>query len=291
MIEKLTPEQEALFPVYIEKGIKVGTDTSCFTQEEAEKIVNDIYTVILEKPIPEDGVKVFDSPKAVWAYVCEVVGKKMDFVWPYFSGSFDSFIFANYDFFIDELKAEVDEKILHKYNVWKKQLQLGPIFPFDDICLVSQKPVEIHFKDKKLHNETGPAIKYNDGFCVYALNGVRVTKELVETPWDALDPNIMLKERNAEVRREIVRKIGIERVIEKLGAEVIDKDKKQVAGVEHEYELLLFDIGNDNKCPYLKMINPSIGTYHIEGVHPDCKTVSDALAWRNGTKDMPSQLT
>ena len=32
-------------------------------------------------------------------------------------------------------------------------------------------------------------------------------------------------------------------------------------------------------------------TYHIEGVHPDCHTVAQALNWRNGTEVRPDVLT
>ena len=123
------------------------------------------------------------------------------------------------------------------------------------------------------------------------LNGVKVPKEIVLTNWDKLDPKMVLTEKNVEIRREIVRKIGMERIIEKLGAKVIDKNVKTIDGINHEYELLMVDIGFGKKCPYLKMINPSIGTYHVEGVHPDCKTVNDALEWRNGTKETPEILT
>jgi hypothetical protein len=108
-------------------------------------------------------------------------------------------------------------------------------------------------------------------------------KEYVETPWDKLDPKLIIKETNAEVRRELVRKIGIERVVEKLGAKVLDK--------KGDYELIMLDIGDNNLRPYLKMKNPSIGVYHIEGVQPGCKTVDDALNFRNGTKEKPVILT
>lgn len=108
-------------------------------------------------------------------------------------------------------------------------------------------------------------------------------KEYAVTPWDKLDPHCVLKETNAEVRRELVRKIGIERVVEKLGAEVVDK--------EEGYELLLLDIGDGNKRPYLKMINPSTGTYHIEGVPPGTETVKAAITWRNQTDEKPTSIS
>lgn len=127
--------------------------------------------------------------------------------------------------------------------------------------------------NNKLHNEKGPAVYWpNTGEEYYFLNGVKVSKEIVMTPTEKLDAQLIVKENNAEVRREIVRKIGIERVCYKLGAECIDK--------MGDYELLALNLGDGRKRPYLKMRNPSIHVYHIEGVHPDCKTVAEALHFR-----------
>jgi len=132
------------------------------------------------------------------------------------------------------------------------------IIPYKGIAFISEKPIAIHWKNQRLHNEKGLAVEYSDGYGLYSLNGVRVPKEIVMTPAEQLDPTLILKEKNAEVRREIVRKIGVERVCQKLGAKVIDK--------EGDYELLNLDLGENRIRPYLKMKNPSIGVYHIEGV-------------------------
>jgi hypothetical protein len=39
--------------------------------------------------------------------------------------------------------------------------------------------------------------------------------------------------------------------------------------------------GATGEWPYLLMLNPSISTYHMECVDKSCKTVEQALAWRN----------
>jgi hypothetical protein len=57
------------------------------------------------------------------------------------------------------------------------------------------------------------------------------------------------------------------------------------------YELLILNMGDGRRRPYLKMKNPSIKTWHIEGVAPEIKTVKEALAWRNGTDEAPEVLT
>lgn len=139
-------------------------------------------------------------------------------------------------------------------------------------------------KEGQLHSEHGPAVRWPGGQEEYfVLNGVHVPREIVETPASELNPALILRERNAEVRREIVRKIGIERVCEGLQARCIDS--------QGDYELLLLNLQDGRSRPYLKMKNPSIGVYHIEGVFPGCETVAQALAWRNQSDVPPSVLT
>ena len=149
-------------------------------------------------------------------------------------------------------------------------------YSFDKICFISDRPKEIHKKGIQLHNESGPTLSYRDGYALWFLNGVDVGEKIVMTPFDKLDPSLILKEKNAEVRRELVRKIGIERVCEKLGAQCIDR--------QGNYELLLLDLNDGRTRPYLKMLNPSIGIYHIEGVATECRTVEQALNFRKPQK-------
>ena len=71
----------------------------------------------------------------------------------------------------------------------------------------------------------------------------------------------------------MVQRVGIERVCQLFEAECVD--------TQEDYALLLLDLGDGRKRPYLKMRNPSIGVYHIEGVAPNIRTVQAALNWRN----------
>jgi hypothetical protein len=280
MIEKLTDEQLKSTKTYYEKWIKIGFNTDRFNLNEATPIIHNIYREIL-KQSPPNQIKIFDSPFLLWKYVQEEIGVKISFLYPYFAGSFDASVFSFYDFMFN-IGVKIDNNLMKKYRIWESTIKLGLIYTFDDVCLITQKPSKIVRKNEIIHCDNGPAIEYADGFCVYMLNGVRVPKEYVITPWNELNPQLVVKETNAEVRRELVRKIGIERVIEKLGADVIDKNG--------EYELLSLNIGS-SKRPYLKMKNPSIGVYHIEGVPPNTKTVKDALIFRNGTDEKPIVLT
>ncbi len=164
------------------------------------------------------------------------------------------------------------DKDITKYFEFQKNI--GYVFYYKDICFISERPVEIHKKGIQLHNEIGPSVLFEDGYCLWNLNGVEVPRWLIETNKEDIDVNLILQEKNVEVRREILRKIGINSVVEKLNCEVIDKDKEI-------YELLKVPLGENIFGNYLKMKNPSISTYHLEGVPNECNTIEKALAWRN----------
>jgi hypothetical protein len=123
------------------------------------------------------------------------------FYFPYLAGSFDNYFFALYDFFIHETNA-LDGADLRIWNGYAKTTSVGPIYLTNEYVIVSAKPKEIHIKDGVLHNETGPSIHYDSAVSVYSLNGVRVPRHLVDTKADDLDPNLVVTERNAEIRRE-----------------------------------------------------------------------------------------
>ena len=178
-----------------------------------------------------------------------------------------------------------NDKNFDIFDIWHDlACSCGWCYTFENIIFVCEKPCKLYLNNQgQLHKDGAMALEYSDGYGLWMLNGVKVTQELIETKAEDLDPSIILKEQNAEVRREIVRKIGIERVCQKLKTKTLD--------IDGEYELMLLDLGDERQRPYLKMRNPSIQTYHIEGVEPNIKTVDEALNWRNGTTERPEVLT
>ena len=215
----------------------------------------------------------------VWTQVEEQVN---NFVWPYLEGQFDANIFAYYDYFIKECKIKIDKKLLNKYLIWKESINFGIIYPLEKCCIISERPTVIKKNRNGLHCETGPAVQYPDGFSIYKLNGVTVPEWVVNTPFDKIPVNKVLEEKNVEVRRELIRKIGIEKLVKESGAKLLDKSKDEV------YELLLINLGNGLEWPYLKMKNPSIGCYHLEAVGKECKTVEEANKLRRSRLPNPN---
>ena len=145
--------------------------------------------------------------------------------------------------------------------------------PYKNHVILQHRHVVLHRDFRgRLHNECDMAVKYRDGWGVYALNGVRVPEWLVLTRAEELDPRELGKITNAQIRAEFVKKVGIDRCFYKLG-KVVDK-------VGH-YELGMLDLGDDRARPYLKMLNPSVpDMWHVEGVPIECDTVEKALNFR-----------
>lgn len=277
-IKELTHQQEELMAEVAdryEKYVLSGDDT--YDENAIIKGIKFLYE-ISELKLPE--IVICTSPLDM----VNLAGLKKGETFDYLGCGYDSGWTAFYDY-MQQIGVEFDKE--WNFDVWKEFITKSGIFATvlcENVAFVCIRPNRVKLNaDGNLHCENGPAIAWVDGYEEYFLNGVSVDEALVKTPFDKLDPKMILTEKNAEVRREIVRKIGIERICEKLGAKIIDANG--------EYELLGLDIGDGRVRPYLKMKNPSIETYHIEGVHPDCKTVSDALTWRNGTSEKPIILT
>jgi len=159
------------------------------------------------------------------------------------------------------------------WPTFMKIQHIGFLYACGDFCVVGKKPIELNYNAHGLHKDGGPAISYADGKKTWALNGVHVPQWLVKTPAMEIDCAKFAEIKNTEVRREFVRKVGIERLVTKLGAKTLDK--------QGDYEVILVNLGGrTGEWPYLKMLNPSIGVWHLECLEHECKTVQAAINFR-----------
>src|SRR3990167_5157352 len=222
----------------------------------------------------------------VWAQIRDQVGAQVgaqvkNFIWPYVSGNLWSGWFSFYDFmFSAVIKLETP-----LFTDLKEMSKLHLVYPLDQACVLSQKPIEINMTNGLLHKDGAPSIKYADGFSVWSLNGVRVPQELAETPTEKLSMEFFKKETNSDIRAEFIRKFGIQRMVS-LGR-VVDSVTEESGEWERRSEYQLIAMGKVYEIPYaphLKMKNLTTGIYHMEGVDPTCKTVQDAIKYRCGGK-------
>ncbi len=157
----------------------------------------------------------------------------------------------------------------------------GWIYPYDKVCVVCEKPITLSIDSNyRLHAEAKPAVRFSDGFSIYAYHGVILPEWygfLHPYQWQS---QWVLKEHNAEVRRVLIQGIGYDRICQEL--EVTELDYWQ------EYTLLSINFVDDYddegfaKPVYLlKMTCPSTGQIHALRVPPDVRSALEAIRWVN----------
>lgn len=324
MIKELTEEQKDKIPAYVKKWIDVGVSTERLNYDNTYDIVKGFREVIaLDADVP---LVIAENPIEAWVMCClykqdvkiDDLQKEMESVFsgnpkkyeipiasiPHQTGSFDASVFSFYDYFLSEF-GNYDEKeiernfgitsdILNKYKKWQKTCEIGCIYPLDGVTIVCQKPLHIHLNENNvLHKDGAPALAYSGlgDFKIYTLNGVDVPEWLAMTPAQELDIAQYNDIENADVKAEFVRKVGIERFIEK--GKVIDTyenydQEENPWWWKSEYELIdmNFIFESFSYAPYLKMTNQTTGVYHVEGVSPNCQTLEDAIKERFGGRNM-----
>lgn len=109
---------------------------------------------------------------------------------------------------------------------------------YDMFAVISERPSELHRNPQgQLHNETGPAMLYPDGWATYAWNGVRVPQTLIEGKWTTTE---ILREENAEVRRCAIEKMGWDRFVADANLTQVGVDMDDPGNPGHQ--LSLYDV-------------------------------------------------
>jgi hypothetical protein len=278
MIKELTEEQLKQMEEYVKRWTEIGLSTELIDREKAVVYSEKLYKFLGRENVPE--VIFADGPISAWKEVEKIYNEKIDFVWPYLDGQFWSSYVAWLLYYKNVLKIEITIDT----SVIEELVNYGNVYPLEKHCIITERMSLCKRNANGLHCDGSPAVEYRDGTKIWALNGVRVPQWLSETSHQKLDPKKFAEIKNAEVRREFVRKVGIERICLALGTKVMDKQK--------DYELHEIDLGGETgKWPYLKMLNPSIGVWHMECVDKTCRTVKDAITWRNQSDLEPKILT
>ena len=146
------------------------------------------------------------------------------------------------------------------------------------MCIDCQKPEQLNLNDsKRLHKDGGPSIIWRDGYAMWHLNGVEVSKEMAETPSSQLDPKLVLKEKNTDIQRELIRKIGPERVLKECGAKTLDDWDDPATGMKYQ----LMDMNLDNiQRKYLYFEHASMkDVFYAKPVPPEVTSSLQARAW------------
>jgi hypothetical protein len=146
-------------------------------------------------------------------------------------------------------------------------------WPYSRICLVSERPAEIHvLNGRRLHNDTGPAVRFCDGWSIWAIDGVLVDEQVVLHP-ETQNLRQIRRERDAEVKRIRIERYGWDRYLAEVGARVIDRRRNDI---EATRETLLR--GPDSET-VLVCACPSTARIYALQVPPEIQTCQEAQAW------------
>jgi hypothetical protein len=117
-------------------------------------------------------------------------------------------------------RARANEDIARSAGWW---------WPHTDFAVVSDRPSEIHIEQAaptgwashRLHHPTGPSIRWRDGWALYHLHGVAVPAAAVLDPPETWTLARILRElENTEARREVIERVGWDRIVGELGEPV-----------------------------------------------------------------------
>jgi hypothetical protein len=313
-IEKLTPSQEAVMPVYLQKWRKIAFSTERIDRDQATEAVKAAYNLI-GKQAPF--VLFFDSPDTA---LRELETKLENELWTSQLPDFNELWIILYNLIDKQLndqlldldvyqiknalkfKLKVPSYYYNNPEWWAinsclidfclnvlncdgdqkqwKTLQLliencGWMFPYEKICYVCDRPIKLAFdRQQRLHAEGEPAIEFADGFSLYAYRGVRLPKKYEKLHPNQWQPKWVLEEDNAELRRVLIQGIGYARLYQQLQG--IELDSWQ------EYTLLKIDNNIDEEAVHLlKMTCPSTAHIHVLRVPPDITSAREAIRWVN----------
>ncbi|MEO0839132.1 MAG: DUF6745 domain-containing protein [Cyanobacteria bacterium J06643_5] len=352
MIEKLTPEQEALIPIIRDEWIKIALDTSPTDKLKAEAAIyltyegygyqlpqiiwfdNPLSAVIwivsnrnklgeysqlnfdpdtvspyIKENILDTAlnsrvnskvkqliyVEVLDDIYYVLLNLHQILSDAIDDNFPYDIYEKDNYAEEDEDFeFIEDAIYNCPQGIwqihelayyayFHAIGIdfprqltawWSTAKECGCWWCFENFAVVTPKPSEINLdEDYLLHAKGKPAVNY-EGFQIYVHHGIIIPEKygkIYPSKWKA---EWLLLEKNAELRRILIKEIGYYRICQELGAIELDTWQK--------YTLLKINKNIDLEPIHLvKMICPSTNNIHILRVPPDINSAREAIAWIN----------
>jgi hypothetical protein len=126
--------------------------------------------------------------------------------------------------------------------------------------------------DGRLHREDGPAVRYRDGWSLYAIEGVRVDEQVVLRP-ETQTIDQITGETNLEVKRIRIQRYGWGRYLAAAGAAVLDRRTTDCDATKE----VLYEHSDNQRV--LVTSCPGTGRIYALEVDPQVQTCEEAQAW------------
>ena len=176
------------------------------------------------------------------------------------------------DFFRNIAKLEQYGVDYSKYDCWESlAIHSGPRLVTENFCMISDRP-EVLLVDEQFrpHCTTGPFCRWRDGSSLFAIHGVYMPAWIILQP-EKITPDLIEKESNIEIRRNMLTIYGVDRYLIESKFEVLDIDKDQFG---QQRRLLRKTNMDDEAIVRVEVINSSpeldasYKTYYLP-VHPE----------------------
>jgi hypothetical protein len=161
------------------------------------------------------------------------------------------------------------------------------LWPFEHGAVLLARPSVCRMEEAapgrwRLHADDGPALAWPDGWAIHAWHGIRVPASVIERP-ETITAEAIAAERNAEVRRAMIERIGWERYLTMSHATTVQADDYgtllQLPALPEEDEpLLLVRVTNSTPEP-----DGSHRDYLLR-VPPAVTSAREAVAWTFGVE-------
>jgi hypothetical protein len=190
-------------------------------------------------------------------------------------GAYSGFDDAYFTAFRDVIGLKLP--IFEKYKHWEQASIYGTLrVMHPNFCIVSDFPTVLKMDDQnRAHGQDGPSHRWADGFELYHWHGVRIPNEWIKTPGH-LTAKMAITWQNIEQRRAACEILGWVKVLDELGAKVVDEDADPEIGTL--LEVVLPDAGKEK---FLRVQCGTGRTFALP-VPPEMKTAMEANAWTYG---------
>lgn len=151
---------------------------------------------------------------------------------------------------------------------------------YENLVIVIENPVEIHWQNEKLHNEKGAAVVYSDGMKFYFVEGHEMAEKAILAP-SSITLDEIKQEQNMEVKRILIRlygsteqePTGYGKYLTDMNAKVIDVDLKGVSDYSAARSLLEDPLTGDR---FLLCTDGSTNRIYVLPVAKTAKTCKEA---------------
>jgi hypothetical protein len=298
-LDKLTPEQESLKEVVIQRWSAIGTDASPANRPAAEAAVIEAYkaqgfappTRFVWASSPAQGVELaarytndddlldlpgMEKPKRGYKPYKPTDDERVRQLYTCCYGQHDAGWLSYFDL------CRKAGKPVEKYNPLLDIAEnAGWYWPFPELCILTERPNQFHMDvTKRLHNADGPAMGWADGLGIYAWHGQVLADgdEWPITEKDKITPERIQKDQNVELRRIAMTQYG-EGYIEAIGAKALDMMDDavlyQVPPIDGEEPLTMVRVLNStpehdgSQKPYWLRVHPELRPIREVGKNED----------------------